>query len=104
LHYVTPNIYRVFFDLVARCLEIDPKNRISAKQALEHDFFRHMLLTIRAPSVYFSFLSCHFSFLAQFFLMFSFRLPAKNTPRTAAASGLVAGTPTPVVMTPMACL
>ncbi len=33
--------YSILFDLVTRCLEVDPKNRISAKQALEHDFFRH---------------------------------------------------------------
>ena len=40
------NSCSIFFDLVTRCLEIDPKNRVGAKQALEHDFFRHWFLSI----------------------------------------------------------
>ncbi len=38
--------FRVFFDLVKRCLEVDPKNRISAMQALEHDYFMHLISSI----------------------------------------------------------
>ncbi|MCO5582854.1 hypothetical protein L7F22_036755 [Adiantum nelumboides] len=38
-HNVLPLVPPCFFDLLDRCLQIDPRNRISAKEALQHEFF-----------------------------------------------------------------
>lgn len=38
-------------DLLLRCLEMDPKRRISAKEALEHEFFREQPLPLH-PSLF----------------------------------------------------
>jgi serine/threonine protein kinase len=68
---------RVFFDLVKRCLEVDPKNRISAKQALEHDYFRHRIFF--TSTMLSSMVSVQY--LLSLVLTSAHRLPMRNTPR-----------------------
>jgi serine/threonine protein kinase len=71
----------IFFDLVTRCLEIDPKNRVSAKQALEHDFFRHVFMSISTPFHECSLFNNSLHYLISLVVTYHHRLPMKNTPR-----------------------
>lgn len=39
-----PNFHRLFLDLLQRIFVYDPKNRITAKQALQHPWFKETFI------------------------------------------------------------